>query len=420
MGRGPCRAAGRLVPGRGGPEPGLRRPSGRGGGRHRPAGRIRPDWPLHWHYYRRLAPALDRLWTDAHGAARLAAAGIGNVRAIVPFGRPAGPPGPDPAAPRDIDLLWVGNLNPAVHRDRLPWAARVAGFGDRYRVRIVPGLDPRRVRPLLGRARVAFLPSFHGGWDGLVGEALAAGAVVVRDAPVPEVAGGLVPGEEFLPFADADLDDVLGRVLADEPRRRAITAAGQARAADFSTAVLWDRAAAALEAEWDAVAASAAGRAARGHTPTPWDIRHWQALCTRPADAAPGPAGDTAGERLAAAVLAGGAADRFRDLMADPDAAIPAALHLAEALDKSGEGRLAAPALRRAIETLNGPEELSPLARGVGPLRPGFDAFRVEWERAGWANAGDPAAEDRAKRALLRARCELLLGQATDDPARVV
>ncbi|HEX4608633.1 MAG TPA: glycosyltransferase family 2 protein, partial [Urbifossiella sp.] len=231
------------------------------------------------------------------------------------------------------------------------------------------------------------------------------------------VAGGLVPGDEFLPFDDTDLDDVLGRVLADGPRRRAVAAAGQARAESFTTAVLWDRAVAALGAEWDEVSASAS---ARGHMPTPWDIRHWQALSTRPADAAPGPAGETAGERLAAAALAGGAADRFRELLADAAAAVPAALHLAEALEKSGEGRLAAPALRRAIEALNGPEELSPLTRGIGPLRPGFDAFRVEWERAGWENAGDPAAEERAKRALLRARCELLLGRATDDPARVV
>jgi GT2 family glycosyltransferase/Flp pilus assembly protein TadD len=44
---------------------------------------------------------------------------------------------------------------------------------------------------------------------------------------------------------------------------------------------------------------------------------------------------------------------------------------------------------------------------------PGFDHFRVEWERAGWTNAGSAAGEERAKRDLLRWRLHLILGDLT-------
>ena len=50
----------------------------------------------------------------------------------------------------------------------------------------------------------------------------------------------------------------------------------------------------------------------------------------------------------------------------------------------------------------------------AGPFPPGFDLFRVEWERAAWAHAGDPNAEAAAKVSLLRWR----LRRAASQPAR--
>src|SRR5262249_49189531 len=46
---------------------------------------------------------------------------------------------------------------------------------------------------------------------------------------------------------------------------------------------------------------------------------------------------------------------------------------------------------------------------------PTFDPFRVEWERAAWANAGRPSREARAKFDLLRWRLHALLGELTGD-----
>ena len=44
----------------------------------------------------------------------------------------------------------------------------------------------------------------------------------------------------------------------------------------------------------------------------------------------------------------------------------------------------------------------------------GFDLFRVEWERAAWKHAGDPAGERKAKRRLVRFRLHSLLAELTD------
>jgi tetratricopeptide (TPR) repeat protein len=390
-----------------------------------------PDWPLHWHYYHRLAPHVDRLWADIHGCERLAAAGVANTRVVVPFGCPGGLPAVAVDGPRDLDLVWVGNFNAAIHRDRLRWATRVARLGGRYQVRFASVVDPARARPLLTRARVAFLPSFHGAWDSLVGEALTAGAAVVRDAGVPEVSGGLEAGREYVPFADAALEDVLEGLLGDESRRAAVATAGRARAAEFETGALWTRAAAAVDAEWDDLRAAAARRCASSPDPRQWELDHWQFLTIRTPVCVGGDDSDP-GARLAAAVRAAwgrrakgepvpaDVAERLRELLPDLAVTVPAAVQLAELLVEIGRPSEAAPVLRSLLVALDAPGALSPLALGAGCLRPGFHALRVEWERAGWANAGDPVAELGAKRALLRSRAELLLGRATDDPARIV
>jgi hypothetical protein len=52
---------------------------------------------------------------------------------------------------------------------------------------------------------------------------------------------------------------------------------------------------------------------------------------------------------------------------------------------------------------------LRPDLLDAGHFPTAFDLFRVEWERAAWKHAGDPAAEARAKRDVLRWRLHALL-----------
>jgi glycosyltransferase involved in cell wall biosynthesis/Flp pilus assembly protein TadD len=98
----------------------------------------------------------------------------------------------------------------------------------------------------------------------------------------------------------------------------------------------------------------------------------------------------------------------------DPTHAV-AGLNLAEALACLGDRAQAAEQPRRVLALLDGEQPQTPAALDAGHFPLAFDHFRVEWERATWENAGDPAAEGRTKEELLRWRCHMLLAELTGE-----
>jgi glycosyltransferase involved in cell wall biosynthesis len=151
-----------------------------------------------------------------------------------------------PGAP-DLPLLVAGqagwgDLN-------LPAEARRLGIGGR--VRILGRVSDADLAVLMSRATALVMPSRAEGFGLPMLEAMSLGTAVVT-SPAPalvEVAGGasLIASDDELPAA-------LRSVVEDEELRARLTAAGRARAADFT----WDRAADAL---WTAYAEIAAQRA---------------------------------------------------------------------------------------------------------------------------------------------------------------
>jgi hypothetical protein len=59
-------------------------------------------------------------------------------------------------------VLFVGNLHPAVQRERLPWLGRLARLSERWKVVIATRVFGADYRGPLGRARVAFNRSLRG------------------------------------------------------------------------------------------------------------------------------------------------------------------------------------------------------------------------------------------------------------------
>ncbi|MDB5311866.1 MAG: hypothetical protein JWO38_6068 [Gemmataceae bacterium] len=192
------------------------------------------DPNLLWHPYAALLPLADLVLTDAPAAARLRRAGLDHARAANLYGLDHAwlADGDAPAAARDVDVLFVGNLNPAVHGDRLRWLGRVAALADRYRVVIRTGVFGAAYRALVRRARVVFNRSIRGECNQRALEAAAGGAVLVQEAENEEVPLYLAPDAEYVRYTAADLEDTLARVLADEPARRA----ARSRTADQSGA----------------------------------------------------------------------------------------------------------------------------------------------------------------------------------------
>jgi hypothetical protein len=114
------------------------------------------DWNLLWHEYRTVLRFCDASLTDAPGVDALSRAGIANARPAVLYGAAPSSLDGSNTSQRDIDVLFVGNLHPAVQRERLPWLARLAKLADRWNVQIRTAISGDECRGLLARSRVFF------------------------------------------------------------------------------------------------------------------------------------------------------------------------------------------------------------------------------------------------------------------------
>ncbi len=398
-----------------------------------------PDWQLQWHATRRRLRAVERILTDQPGVEVLAREGIDHARPANLFACPESfQAGPWPDAERDIDVLFVGNLHPAVQRERLAWLGRLARLADRWRVTICEGVFGDDYRRLLGRARIVFNRSVRGECNRRAFEAAAAGALLFQEADNRETAQFFRDRQECVCYTADDLEALLDHYLTHEDDRRPIAEAARARVRQYAFEDLWRQQMESVENDWPELQE----RAGRRPALTPEDAllcRTWEAasscdagdptlagdLATRlrkgPANAA---LHNALGLAITRASQGGGPVtaeeaalvleDWRRVLALDPGHVV-AGLNLAEALTGMGRYPDAVRAARQALAALERQPALGRDVLEAGHFPPGFDLFRVEWERAAWANAGRPHNEGEAKRALLRCRLHGLLGQLTGE-----
>ena len=112
---------------------------------------LAPDWNLLWHHYRRALRRCDLVLTDAPGVEALAR-GTPPRPPRQPVRLRPGIAGRPPARrPAHIDVLFVGNLQPAVQGERLAWLGRLARLAGRRKVVIATGIFGADYRALLAR-----------------------------------------------------------------------------------------------------------------------------------------------------------------------------------------------------------------------------------------------------------------------------
>ena len=101
------------------------------------------DWNLLWHGYRRRLKQCDLVLTDRAGVEVMAREGIQQVCYANLFGcerdflnedKPRVMPWQLTETKRDIDVLFVGNMHPAVQRERLAWLGRLSRLAERWNV----------------------------------------------------------------------------------------------------------------------------------------------------------------------------------------------------------------------------------------------------------------------------------------------
>jgi glycosyltransferase involved in cell wall biosynthesis/predicted Zn-dependent protease/predicted O-methyltransferase YrrM len=373
------------------------------------------DPNLLWHSFRHNLPLADVVLTDAPSAQRLRRAGLQHVRAANLFGidRHFAAALDDPEGERDIDLVFVGNVNPAVQGARLPWLARVAALADKYRVAVAAGVFGAEYRSLLRRAKLAFNRSIRGECNLRALEAASSGAVLLQEADNEEVKEYLEPGAEYAPYGEDDFEGVVGRLLADEPRRRAIAGAARERARWYTFEALVRSALAVGGKGWSDVTGRARERLRRGAT-VPLAPRVWQRASNIGPDADPGldAALAAAGERHAPGVLARTPAEAEGHFAAAGGNRVSLAGR-AVALAELGRREEALAAAREAVAALEAEAVLTPEESDSVPYPPRAYLLRAAWERAGYDRPDHPEGERREKARLLRGRTLLLAAEIT-------
>lgn len=332
-------------------------------------------------------------------------------------------------------MLFVGNVQPAVQRERLAWLGRLARLRSRWNVVLAAGAFGDEYRALLRRARVVFKRSVRGECNRRTFEAVACGALLFQERDNAEAPAYLRDRQECVYYGDDDLESLLHRYLTREEERRAVAEAARARTAEFGFEALWADELSRIEAELPGLRERVPRRPRLEGIPGLF-ARTWQALSAGEegpaleADLASALAREPGQAELhnalglvqtvrgrrggpVTAELSRRAAGHFRlALNCDPRHPV-AALNLAGALAGAGEREPAADVARRALSALGSSPD--PEALDAAPFPPGYDLFRVEWERAAWDHPGEPRAEARAKADLLRWRLHSLLADLTGE-----
>ena len=337
---------------------------------------------------------------------------------------------------RDIDVLFVGSMNPDVQTDRMPWLGRLARLSDRYRVVLASGVYGDAYPVLLNRARIVWNRSIRGELNMRAYEAPACGATLFMERENLEVRDVFTDGESCVLYGADDLERRLAACLDDRRRCEHIAEAGWRRVQTetyrhhlesllerarhlrrgprtFASLPQWRR------DLWLGLHALSTGNPDRATAA----LRHLS-RAARHADN-PGTVLTALGAVSVSVALEGPAHDRGRAaltasrlydqaLALDPDDVVTHvnAAWLAGAMGKHVEARSSWLAARALLKS-DGPLGLD---RALAPF--GFDRFRVEWERA--AIVPDAATRADALRVLLRARVAAALAELElDDEARL-
>lgn len=136
--------------------------------------------------------------------------------------------------PKDIDVVFAGNLNHAIHVARGRCLEKVAALSDRYRIFITGGKDPEAYTELLNRARIVFNHSLRQEMNLRCLETLACGSVLFLEDSNLEAREYLQDGVDVVFYNETTVQALVATHLEDPDRLGAIAARGHARAAELA------------------------------------------------------------------------------------------------------------------------------------------------------------------------------------------
>ena len=381
---------------------------------------LAPRRYMHAHWYRRVLRHCDLAFSDASTATFLTKDGLAHVRPAILCGlNPSFLIESTAETNRDVDLLFVGNLDRATHRERNRWIARLASSG--RNVVVKSRVDFAEYRDLLSRAKIVFSYSAQGACTARVFEAIASGALLLEEAGNAEVKSILEPGIEYAVYDDHNLQDTIEHFLSHGDERTAMVNKARRRLAEFSFDALLGKALASVPMEWDLIQERCRQRTSTAFAVDPvataWSAGRSQGAAQELIELV---TAHPENPELANAVgvyapTAQEAITWFqRALRADPLHPL-AGLNLVEGLVAVGQPAEAAVQAREALALLERGDGFRDEHVDSVHYPNSYDLFRVEWERSACQHAGDLAAEREAKRTLVRARLYALSANLTND-----
>lgn len=136
--------------------------------------------------------------------------------------------------PKDIDILFAGNLNHAVHTTRARLLEGIASLSDRYKVVICNGYEDEEYARLLSRSRIVFNHSIRREMNLRCFEALACGSLLFLEEDNLEVGDYLQDRKEVVLYKPENLLELLTHYLRNPEEAQAIAARGHAKAEELA------------------------------------------------------------------------------------------------------------------------------------------------------------------------------------------
>jgi hypothetical protein len=187
------------------------------------------DWNIHWPQLEKNCARYDLVLTDRLGAGCLRPADA-RPEYIMPLYSH------DSAAhyamdiEKDIDVLFIGNMNHAIHAGRARCLEQLARLPHKYNIAIRSGIFGEAYTRTLNRAKIIFNFSARSEMNMRVFEAIACGALLFLEEDNLETPQYLEPGTHYTPYTPENMIRKLTDALENTAERERVAAAGHAEA----------------------------------------------------------------------------------------------------------------------------------------------------------------------------------------------
>lgn len=179
------------------------------------------DWNLGFEAVKQTAYIFDYLFTDRQGVEVLKRHGINNADYLPLFSYIPYYHKVVPDVDKIYDIVFAGNLNHSVQRERSHWLNRISMLSDRYKVRILTGIYGDDYTKVLNQAKIVFNRSIRGEMNARAYEAPACGSLLFMEESNLEIRDYLTDRVECVLYNEENLEELIEYYLIhDEDSER--------------------------------------------------------------------------------------------------------------------------------------------------------------------------------------------------------